>query len=56
MDSMDREVLALCHFEELSNGEAARALGIDPGTASTRDPRALKGLKEILARMPGFRP
>jgi RNA polymerase sigma-70 factor (ECF subfamily) len=54
MDPLDREVLALCHFEELSNAEAALALGIDRGTASTRYLRALKGLKDMLSRMPGF--
>ncbi len=54
MDPTDREVLALCHFEELSNDEAALVLGIDRGIASTRYLRALKGLKEILSRMPGF--
>jgi RNA polymerase sigma-70 factor, ECF subfamily len=54
MDSLDREVLALCHFEELNNSEAAAVLGIDPGAASHRYVQALKRLKEILAAIPGF--
>ena len=28
MDPLDREVLALRHFEQLTNAEAARVLGI----------------------------
>ena len=31
MDPLDREVLALRHFEQLTNAEAARVLGIDGG-------------------------
>src|SRR3954449_4048061 len=34
LDPMDREVVALRHFEELSNLEAARVLGISPQAAS----------------------
>jgi RNA polymerase sigma-70 factor (ECF subfamily) len=48
LDPMDREVLALRHFEYLSNDEAAAVLGIQPGAASQRYYRALKRLKEIL--------
>jgi RNA polymerase sigma-70 factor (ECF subfamily) len=54
MDPMDREILSLCNFEELSNDEAAAALGVDPATASHRYVRALKRLKEILNGIPGF--
>jgi len=54
MDPIDREVLALRHFEELSNGEVAHVLGIQKSAASNRYIRALKRLKEILAGMPGF--
>jgi RNA polymerase sigma-70 factor (ECF subfamily) len=56
MDAMDREVLALCHFEELSNDETAVVLGIERATASTCYLRALKALKDTLSRMPGFLP
>lgn len=52
MDSIDREVLALRHFEELSNSEVAEALGIEQKAASIRYIRALRRLKEILAQVP----
>lgn len=48
MDSLDREVLALRHFEQLSNQEAAVALGITPQAASNRYVRALVRLKRAL--------
>jgi RNA polymerase sigma-70 factor, ECF subfamily len=53
LDPVDREVLALRHFEELSNTEAAAVLGLDKSAASKRYARALIRLKEILASMPG---
>jgi RNA polymerase sigma-70 factor (ECF subfamily) len=53
MDALDREVLALRHFEQLSNGEAAQVLDIQEKAAGKRYLRALKRLKEILAEMPG---
>ena len=53
LDPIDREVLALRHFEELSNTEAAAVLGLDKSAASKRYARALIRLKEILASMPG---
>jgi len=49
MDPIDREVLALRHFEELSNGEVAEVMGIEPKAASIRYVRALRRLKAILA-------
>jgi RNA polymerase sigma-70 factor (ECF subfamily) len=54
MDPIDREVLALRHFEELSNAETAAALGIEPAAASKRYVRALARLKVILESVPGF--
>jgi RNA polymerase sigma-70 factor (ECF subfamily) len=54
MDALDREVLVLRHFEELSNSETARVLGIQKTAASARYIRALKRLKEVLCSMPGF--
>ena len=53
MDPLDREILALRHFEQLSNGEAAQALGLSKSTASKRYVRALERLKEILAAARG---
>jgi RNA polymerase sigma-70 factor, ECF subfamily len=52
MDPIDREVLALRHFEELTNSEVAEALGIEQKAASIRYVRALRRLKEILAQAP----
>lgn len=48
MSELDREVIALRHFEELSNIETAEVLGIETSAASKRYLRALKRLKEIL--------
>jgi RNA polymerase sigma-70 factor, ECF subfamily len=53
LDPIDREVLALRHFEELSNAEAAAVLGLDKSAASKRYTRALIRLKDILASLPG---
>jgi RNA polymerase sigma-70 factor (ECF subfamily) len=54
MDPLDREVLVLRHFEELTNNETAEVLGIQKAAASNRYIRALKRLKDILSTMPGF--
>ena len=53
MDPLDREVLALRHFEELSNAETAQVLGLQKSAASNRYIRALKRLKELLEALPG---
>src|SRR5205807_7054554 len=53
LEPLDREVLALRHFEQLSNTETAQVLGLATSAASKRYLRALKRLKEILASMPG---
>ena len=50
MDPIDREVLALRHFELLSNGEVATVLGLSKAAASNRYVRALKRMKEISRR------
>jgi RNA polymerase sigma-70 factor (ECF subfamily) len=54
MNEVDREVLALRHFEELSNGETARVLNMSEQAASGRYIRALGRLKQILEIVPGF--
>jgi RNA polymerase sigma-70 factor (ECF subfamily) len=53
LEPMDREVLALRHFEYLSNDEAAEVLGIQPAAASQRYYRALKRLKDALSAVAG---
>jgi RNA polymerase sigma-70 factor, ECF subfamily len=53
MDPLDREVLVLRHFEQLSNAEAAQVLNIQAAAASKRYVRALRRLKSILQDMPG---
>src|SRR5947209_11642379 len=54
MDPLDREVVVLRHFEELNNVETAQVLGIEPSAASKRYIRAIRRLKAILDRVPGF--
>jgi RNA polymerase sigma-70 factor (ECF subfamily) len=54
MDATDREVLTLCHFEELTHEEAAAVLGLDKATATRHYLRAFKRLKDILNSIPGF--
>jgi RNA polymerase sigma-70 factor (ECF subfamily) len=48
LEPFDREILALRHFEQLTNTEAAEVLGIRPGAASQRYFRAVERLREIL--------
>lgn len=54
MDAFDREILAMCHFEELKDDEVASLLNIDKSVAMLHYVRALKRLKEILKSIPGF--
>jgi RNA polymerase sigma-70 factor (ECF subfamily) len=54
LDAIDREILALRHFEELSNQEVSTLLGIQPAAASKRYVRALERLKASLDRGPGL--
>ena len=53
LDPMDREVLSLRHFEEMSLVETALSLGIEQSAAAKRYVRALKRLKAVLTTMPG---
>ena len=53
MEPIDREVLALRHFEQLTNSETAGVLGLRESAASQRYARALLRLKDILLRLPG---
>jgi len=51
MDPLDREIVILRNYEQLTNGEASQVLGLDKSAASKRYIRALIRLKEILAAM-----
>src|SRR5437762_991459 len=53
LEPIDREILALRHFEELTSAEAAQVLEIEEEAAAKRYVRALRRLKKILATMPG---
>jgi RNA polymerase sigma-70 factor (ECF subfamily) len=54
MDPIDREVIVLKHFEQLSIVEMAEVLGLSKGGAGKRYVRAIKRLREILPDIPGF--
>ena len=54
MDPIDREVVALRHFEELKNIEIAEILGLKEAAASNRYVRALSRLRSALEHIPGF--
>ena len=54
MDPIDREVLALKHFEQLSTSEIAAVLGLSKAGAGSRYLRAIKRLRAILEKIPGF--
>jgi RNA polymerase sigma-70 factor (ECF subfamily) len=53
MDPLDREVLALRHFEQLSRAEIAELLGVSGSAVGKRYVRALERLRQILGRAPG---
>jgi RNA polymerase sigma-70 factor (ECF subfamily) len=55
MELIDREILALRHFEHLSNEETAQVLGLTKSAASNRYIRALRRLKGILSSIPGIK-
>jgi RNA polymerase sigma-70 factor, ECF subfamily len=54
MDPVDREILALRHFEQLSNAETALVLDMSESGATARHVRALKRLRTLLEQSPGF--
>ena len=53
LEPLDREILAIRHFETLTNDEAARELGISKAAASKRYIRALERFRKMLASVPG---
>lgn len=52
LEPLDREALALRHFEQLSSHEAAQVLGIQVEAAKKRYIRALRRLEAALAGLP----
>ena len=53
LDPLDREVIALRQFEELSRAETAQVLGINEEAGAKRYMRALRRLKTVLAAAGG---
>ncbi len=49
MDDNDREIVLMRHFEQLSNQDAARSLGLTEPAASMRYLRAMRRLRKLLA-------
>jgi RNA polymerase sigma-70 factor, ECF subfamily len=56
MDEIDREVLILRHFEQLTNDEVAAVVGVKKAAASRRYMRALARFRQVLLAIPGFEP
>lgn len=54
INDTDREVLALRHFELLTNKEVAEVLEIGHTAASNRYVRALRRLRDVLVQFPAF--
>ena len=54
MEPIDREVIAMRHFEGLSNKEAALVLDLSKAAASNRYLRAMARLQQALTRVPGL--
>jgi len=52
LDDDDREILLLRHFEQLSNSEVARTLGLSEAAAGMRHLRALRRLRPLLGETP----
>jgi RNA polymerase sigma-70 factor (ECF subfamily) len=48
----DREIVVMRHFEHLTNAESALALGLSEPAAGMRYLRAMRRLRDILARRP----
>jgi RNA polymerase sigma-70 factor (ECF subfamily) len=53
LEPIDREILILRHFEQLTNGEASEALNLDKSATSKRYVRAMERLKDVLTAMSG---
>lgn len=55
LEPIDREILVLRNFEQMTTTETAETLGIKRSTASKRYISALKRLKQALSSIPEFR-
>jgi RNA polymerase sigma-70 factor (ECF subfamily) len=53
LDPVDREIICLRHFEELTAAEAAQVLDIREAAAAKRYVRALRRLKDALVSKQG---
>jgi DNA-directed RNA polymerase specialized sigma24 family protein len=53
MGPLDREILVLRHYQQMTNGDAAAALGLTFKAASKRYTGALERLEKILGALPG---
>jgi RNA polymerase sigma-70 factor (ECF subfamily) len=51
LDPIDREIIALRHFEQLNNAEAAQVLGLSQSGASRRYGKAILKLKDLLVTL-----
>ena len=54
LDEIDREVLVLRHYEQLTNDEVAAVVGVKKAAASRRYMRALTRFRTLLLTFPGF--
>ena len=54
LDDGDREMILLRHFEQLSNAEVARTLGLTEAAAGMRHLRALRRLRALLGESPSM--
>ncbi len=52
LEEDDREIVLLRHFEQLSNSEAAKVLGLSEAAAGMRHLRALRRLRTMLGETP----
>jgi len=55
LDDMDREIILMRHFEQLSNQEAAQALELSEPAAGMRYLRAMRRLRVLLEESPSER-
>jgi len=54
LDPLDREIISLRSFEELTNGEVAAVLGLSKSAASNRYMRAMARLQVVFQSIPGL--